>query len=109
VVAIAEHANIKVFTQRLRHVVWNSFFHITIELGPIIGGEGREVNVGICWVEDKARVMFLLEVPHRVEGSLKVAFTGVGKMRRKERYFGHDVDAAELNHPTGHTNEVLVE
>jgi hypothetical protein len=38
-----------------------------------------------------------------------VAFTGVGKMRRKERYFGHDVDAAELNHPTGHTNEVLVE
>ena len=48
-------------------------------------------------------------VPHGVEGSFKVAFMGVGKMRRKERYFGRDVDSAELNHPMGHTNEMLVE
>jgi hypothetical protein len=53
--------------------------------------------------------MFLLEISHDVEGSVQVAFTGVSKMRGKKRYFSRNVDAAELNHPTGHTNKVLVE
>jgi len=57
--------------------MWDSFFYIPIEFGSVIGGEGRHVNVGIGRVKDKARVMFLLEVSHHVEGSFQVAFSGV--------------------------------
>jgi hypothetical protein len=46
VVAIAGHVNGKVFAQRLRHGMWNNFFYITIELGPIIGGEGNMSILG---------------------------------------------------------------
>ncbi len=109
VVAIAEHANVKVFTQRLGHVVWDGFLHITIELGPIISGEGRYVDVGVGWVEDKSRVMLLLEVSHDMEGGVKMSFTGISKMRGEKRDFSRDVNAAELDHPTGHTDKVLVE
>ena len=80
VVTIAEHANVEVFTQGLRHVVWDSFLYITVEPGSIIGGEGREVNFGVGQVKYKARVMFLLETYHYVEGSLEVAFAGISKM-----------------------------
>jgi hypothetical protein len=80
VVTIAEHANVKVFTQWLGHVMRNGFLYITVEFDPIIGGEGRHINVGVCRVKDKSRVMLLLEVSHDVEGSIQVAFTGVSKM-----------------------------
>ena len=76
VVTIAEHANVEVFTQELGHVMWDSFLYINVELGPIIGWEGSYVNVGGGWVKDKARVMFLLEVSHHVEGSFQVASRG---------------------------------
>ncbi len=108
-VTIAEHANVEVFTQGLEHIMWDSFLYITVELSQIIGGEGRHVNIGVRWVKDKLRVMFLLEGSHDVEGSIQVAFTGVSKMRGKERYFSRNVDAAELNYPMGHTNKVLIE
>jgi hypothetical protein len=89
--------------------MWDSFLYITIELGPIIGGEGRDVNFGVGRVKDKVRVIFLLEVSHHVESSFEVAFTRISKMWGEERYFSRNVDAAKLNHPTGHTNKVLVE
>ncbi len=109
-VANAEHANGKVFTKRLGHVMWDGFLHITVELSPIISGEGRYVDVGVSRVEDKSRVMLLLEIlSHDVEGSFQMTFTGISKMRGKRRYFSCNVNASELNHPTGHTNEVLVE
>ena len=79
-VAIAEHANVKVFTQRLGNVVWDGFLHITVELGLIIGGEGRHVDIGVSRVEDKSRVMFLLEISHDVEGRFQMTFTGISKM-----------------------------
>jgi hypothetical protein len=60
--------------------MWDSFLYIPIELGPVIGGERRHVNIEVGWVKDKARVMFLLEVSHHVEGSFQVAFPGVSKM-----------------------------
>ncbi len=108
VVAIAEHVNVKVFTQRLGHVLWDGFLHITVELGPIIGGKGRYVNVGVGWVKDKSRVMLLLEISHDVEGSFQMTFTGIGEGQGKKRYFSRNVNEAELNHPTGHTDKVLV-
>jgi hypothetical protein len=80
VVTIAAHSNVEVFTQWLGHVVRDGFLYITVELSPIIGGEGRHVNVGVCQDKDKSRVMFLLEVSHDVESSVQVAFTGVSKM-----------------------------
>ncbi len=75
-----EHANVKVFTQRLGHVVWDGFLHITVELGPIIGGEGRHVDIGVSWVKNKSRVMFLLEISHGVKGSFQMTFTGISEM-----------------------------
>ena len=80
VVTITEHANVEVFTQELGHVMWDSFLYITVELGPIISGEGSYVNVRGGRVKDKVRAMFLLEVSHYVEGSFQVAFRGVSKM-----------------------------
>ena len=46
----------------------------------IVGEEGRDVNFGVGRVKDKVRVMFLLEVSHRVESSFEVAFMGISKM-----------------------------
>ena len=79
-VTIAKHVNVKVFTQGFGHAVWDSFLYIPIELGPVIGGEGRHVDVGVGQVKDEARIMFLLEVSHHVGGSFQVAFPGVRKM-----------------------------
>ncbi len=69
-VTIAEHANVEVFTQWLGHVMRDGFLDITIELGPIIGGEGRHINVKVCRVKDKSRVMLLFQVSHDVQGSV---------------------------------------
>ncbi len=80
VVTIAEHANVEVFTQGLGHVMWDGFLYITVELGPIIGGEGRHVNVGVSRVKDKSRVVFLLEISHDVEGNVQMTFMGISKM-----------------------------
>jgi hypothetical protein len=78
VVTVAKHANVKVFTQGFGHVVLNSFLYIPIKFGPVIGG------IGVGRVKDKARVMFLLEVSHHVEGSFQVAFPRISKMRGEE-------------------------
>ena len=109
VVTVAEHANIKVFAQRLRHVGKDSFLYITVELHPVILGNRMHVDGWVSWVKHKSGVMFLLEITHHVEGNLKVSCTGVSKVRRKERDLGCNVNTAELHHPTYHTNEVLVE
>jgi len=77
VVTVAEHVNVKVFTQGFGHVMWDSFLYVPLEFGPAKGGKGRHVNVGIGRVKDRARIMFLLEVSHHVEGSFQVAFSGV--------------------------------
>jgi hypothetical protein len=74
-----------------------------------MGGEGRNVNVWIGQIKNKKIIMFLLEVSYHVEGSFEMSFIGISKMGGKERYFGHNADAAKLNHPTHHTNKVLVE
>jgi hypothetical protein len=38
-----------------------------------------------------------------------VSLTRICKMRGKERNFSCDVDVAKLNHPTNHTDKVLIE
>ncbi len=73
VVAIAEHADVKVFTQRLRHVVWDGFLHITVavELGPIIGGEGRYAGFGLVSPSNESRLpaeVFHLNVKDHMAG-----------------------------------------
>jgi hypothetical protein len=79
-VTITKHAKVKVFTQGFGHDEWDSFLYIPIELGPVIGGEGRHVDVGVGQVKDEARIMFLLEASHHMGDSFQVAFPGVPKM-----------------------------
>ncbi len=44
-----------------------------------------------------------------MQGNLKVSHTRLGKVGGEERDLGPNVNAAELNHPPHHPNEVLVE
>jgi hypothetical protein len=80
-VAVAHHANFNFLPQEFRHVMRNCFRHIIVELGPVILGKVTLINDRVSWVKYKSRIVLLLQVPHYVECSLKVAFARKSEMR----------------------------
>jgi hypothetical protein len=87
-----------------RHVVGDSLHDIPIEIGPVSSGEHIQVNLGVCWVKDKACVVFKLKVSHDVESGQEMSKSRVREVGQEEGNLGGDVNAAKVHYPAHHSN-----
>ena len=92
----------------VRHVRWNGFLDITIEISSIILGEEGHVNGCISRVRHKSSVMLLSKVTLDVKCHLMVALH-VGKQDvRMKKNLSHGVYVSKLNHQAHHVDQELI-
>ncbi len=80
VVTVHHHSEVDIFSEGLWHIGWDCFRDISIEFGPVKGWKRIQVDIQVCRVKDKSGIMFQSEVAHHMNGSLKMAFTGIRKI-----------------------------
>ncbi len=77
VVTVHHHTEVNLFSKGLWHIGWDCFRDISIEFGLVKSWKRIQVNIRVCRVKDKSSIMFKSEVAHHMNGSLKMAFTGI--------------------------------
>jgi hypothetical protein len=64
------------FAQRVRRIGRDCFFHIPIELSPVLVREGFIVDVGLGGVKDEASIWFSFQVGIDLKNCCKVPLVG---------------------------------
>ena len=80
VVTVYHRSDVNFFSKRLWHIGRDCFGDISIEFSPVKGRKRIQVNIQVGRVENNLRVMFESKMAHHMNGSLKMAFTGIPKI-----------------------------